>query len=86
MTAVQKSIQKYIDANFYPGSVELTLVGNDKIKVTDKEENNMTLSLNLYGDIIDTDTESIYAISDLPHNFPRHEGVLPQNWTEVDRQ
>lgn len=86
MTDVQESIKKYIDANFYPGSVEMALIGEDKIKVTDAEGSNMTLTLNLYGDIMDADTESIYAVSDLPHYLPRCEGVLPQSWTEVDRK
>lgn len=85
MTIAQKTLKKYIYTNFHPDSVLLFPIGKDKIKVIDAEGNSMTLTLNLFGDIMDDDTKSIYAISDLPHDLNQIGLQLPQSWKEVDR-
>lgn len=85
MTRAQEVIKKYIYMNFHRDSVMLFPVNQDKIKLIDKEGSSMTLTLNLYGDIMDADTRKIYAISDLPHDLERIGRQLPQSWREVNR-
>lgn len=85
MTRAQEVINKYIYMNFHRDSVLLFPVDQDKIKIIDAEGASMTLTLNLYGDIMDAVTRKLYAISDLPHGLNRIGLQLPQSWKEVDR-
>lgn len=85
MTRAQEVIKKYIYMNFHRDSVLLFPVDQDKIKLIDREGTSMTLTLNLYGDIMDADTRKIYAVSDLPHDLNRIGLQMPQSWREVDR-
>lgn len=85
MTRAQEVIKKYIYMNFHRDSVLLFPVDQDKIKIIDAEGASMTLTLNLYGDIMDAVTRKLYAISDLPHDLNRIGLQLPQSWKEVDR-
>lgn len=85
MTRAQEVIKKYIYMNFHRDSVLLFPVDQDKIKIIDAEGAIMTLTLNLYGDIMDAVTRKLYAISDLPHDLNRIGLQLPQSWKEVDR-
>lgn len=85
MTTAQKLIKKYIYINFHPDSVLLFFVGRDKVKLIDSEGESMTLTLNIYGDIMDAETKQIYAVSDLPHDLERIGQQLPESWREVDR-
>lgn len=85
MTRAQEVINKYIYMNFHRDSVLLFPVDQDKIKIIDAEGASMTLTLNLYGDIMDAVTRKLYAISDLPHDLNRIGLQLPQSWKEVDR-
>lgn len=85
MTIAQQSIQKYILKNFHASGVALLPVGKDCVKVTDVNGESMTLTMNLFRDIMDADTKSIYAISDLPHEVDKVGFQMPRSWTEVDR-
>lgn len=85
MTTAQKLIKKYIYINFHPDSVLLFFVDRDKVKLIDSEGESMTLTLNIYGDIMDAETKQIYAVSDLPHDLERIGQRLPESWREVDR-
>lgn len=85
MTGMQESIREYIYKNFHPDTVVLSMEGEECIKVTDGSGESMTLTMNLFGDIMDADTKSIYAISDLPHDPDKIGNQMPQNWMEVDR-
>lgn len=86
MTIVQEAIKKYIYINFHPNSVLLFPLDHDRIKVIDSEGESMTLTMNLFGDIMDADTKQIYAVSDLPHDMNRIGSQLPESWREVDRR
>lgn len=86
MTKVQESIREYIYKNFHPESVLLFPKGEDQIRIIDKTGASMTLTMNLFGDIMDADTKKIYAISDLPHDVNKIENQLPHSWKEVDRK
>lgn len=85
MTIAQEVIKKYIYMNFHPDSVLLFPIGQDKIKIIDSDGASMTLTMNLFGDIMDADTKSICAISDLPHDLGQLGLQLPKSWKEVDR-
>lgn len=85
MTTAQKVIRKYIYVNFHPDSVLLFPIDKDKIKLTNSEGASMTLTLNVFGDIMDAETRQIYAVSDLPHDLQRIGKQLPESWMEVDR-
>ena len=66
-------------------SISLALIGRDKVEVTDQKGDHMTLTMNLYGDIMDADSGKIYAISNLPHELEKIGLEVPTDWTEVDR-
>lgn len=84
MTKAQEIIRKYIYKNFKKNSVLLFPRDNDKIRIINEEGKSATLTINLFGDIMDADTKKIYAISDLPHDLNKIGLQLPQNWKEVD--
>lgn len=84
MTIAQKLIKKYIYINFQPDSVLLFPIDKDKVKLIDSEGERLTLTLNIYGDIMDAETKQIYAVSDLPHDLERIGQQLPESWREVD--
>lgn len=85
MTRAQEVIKKYIYINFHENSVLLFPIDRDKVKLIDSEGASMTLTLNIYGDIMDAESKQIYAVSDLPHDLERIGRQLPQSWKEVDR-
>lgn len=85
MTRAQELIKRYIYTNFHPDSVLLFPIDKDKVKLIDSEGESMTLTLNIYGDIMDAETKQIYAVSDLPHDLERIGQQLPESWREVDR-
>ena len=86
MTVEQKTILRYIEKNVLPSSISTVTVGNDKVKVIDSTGESMTLTMNIFCDIIDADTKLICAISDLPHDIYKIGNQLPGDWTEVDQQ
>lgn len=85
MTRAQECIFSYIRKNFVMESISLALIGRDKVEVTDQKGDHMTLTTNLYGDIMDADSGKIYAISNLPHELEKIGLEVPTDWTEVDR-
>lgn len=84
MTEAQERIWRYLHESFEAGSVNLMLIGTEKVKVTDKRGNGMTLETNQYGDIIDSETGKKIAISDIPHD-QRGIGKIPTSWTDLPR-
>lgn len=84
MTEKQERIWIYLNERFEAGGVDLMLIGTEKVKVTDKFGNSMTLEANQYGDIIDTDSGRKIAISDLPHD-QMGIGKIPTSWTDLPR-
>ena len=88
MTNVQICIREYIYQVFKPSSVNLIPSGEDKIKVINSQGKDMTLTMNIFGDIMDADTKQIYAVSDLPHDMNKigwdeFRERLPHKWEEV---
>lgn len=86
MTIGQRTILRYIDKNFVRGSVRTVAIGDDKIMVIDGNGESMTLTMNIYCDIMDADTGVKYAISNLPHDINKIGTKLPTEWTEVVRK
>lgn len=82
MTEAQERIWRFIHERFERESVNLMLIGEAKVKVTDKSRRSMTIEMNQYGDIIDTDTGRKIAISDIPHD-QRGIGKIPTSWTDL---
>ena len=67
MTNEQELLEKYINKNFVPGSVRIDLVNDKIVKLTDKLGNEMKLTINSHGDILDADTNQIYASGGYRH-------------------
>lgn len=86
MTRAQECICKYVHKNFHAQSVEIVPIGDDKIMVKDHSNESMVLTINIFGDIMDADTKTVYAISDLPHQLDKLTDNFPTNWMEVDRK
>ena len=86
MTLAQESIMAYIQKNFVPGSVRCVPEGDDCVRVIDRTGESMRLTMNLFGDIMDADTNFKYAISNLPHDIEKIGSRLPSDWTELDHR
>ncbi len=84
MTEKQERIWRYLHERFEAGSMDLMLIGEAKVKVTDKSGKSMTLEANQYGDIIDAETGRKIAISDIPHD-QRGIEKIPTSWTDLPR-
>lgn len=84
MTKMQQSIKKYINQNLISVSVHIAPVGDDSIKVTYPQGGTTTLTMNLFGDIIDAHTRKVYAVSDLPHDLNMVGALMPQGWRDVN--
>ncbi len=67
MTNEQELLEKYINKNFVPGSVRIDLVNDKIVKLTDKLGDEMKLTINSHGDILDADTNQIYASGGYRH-------------------
>lgn len=88
MTNAQKLIMKYLNKNFIPGSIHIDLLNEECVKVTDKQGDEMKLTINLFGDIMDADTHKIYAIANISHNLASlflDPTQMPTDWTELER-
>ncbi|NCC43880.1 MAG: hypothetical protein EOM18_09935 [Clostridia bacterium] len=57
-------------------------IGEDKVLLTDRTGASMTLTMNLYCDVMDAETRQIYAVSNLPHDLALVGNQLPTKWTE----
>lgn len=83
MTRTQESIMTYIRKNFFPWSIQCIPEGEDCVKIIDRTGESMRLTMNLFGDIIDADTNFMYAISNLPHDIEKIGSRFPSDWTEL---
>lgn len=55
-TIAQYKIINYIQKHFNIEDIQLEIAGPDRIKITDKNKESMTFSINLNNDILDADT------------------------------
>lgn len=88
MTNVQKLIMKYVNKNFVPGSVDIGFLGNECVIVKDKTGDELKLTANLFGDIMDADTHKIYAMANISHNLAAlllNPEQMPTDWTKMPK-
>lgn len=85
MTVAQRVIHSYISQNFEKGHFTFQDVEPDKVLIRDNVGEVMTLTINLYCDIMDADSGKIYAKSDLPHDLMNVGLRVPTSWTELER-
>lgn len=69
MTRVQNMIVNYINQQFVPGSVIIIPVDESHVKITDKNKESLTFTVNIFGDIIDADTNKIIAEAKAAHTL-----------------
>ena len=84
MTQAQEVIKSYIYQKYQQDSVLLFPTDKDKIKLIDADGSKMTLTINIFCDILDVNTKKILAISDLSHDTEKVDKKLPHRWTEVE--
>ena len=84
MTQAQEVIKSYIYQKYQQDSVLLFPTDKDKIKLIDADGSKMTLTINIFCDILDENTKKILAISDLPHEVSHVVTQKPRRWTEVE--
>lgn len=60
MTNLQSDILQYLSIQFK--GCHYDLIGDDKVKVTDRNGKSITFTCNLNGDIIDANTKKILTI------------------------
>jgi len=88
MTNAKKLIMKYVNKNFVSESVRIDFLNDECVKVTDQTGDELKLTVNLFGDIIDADTRKIYAIGNASHNLAAlmlDPTQMPTDWTEPER-
>lgn len=51
MTRAQNMIVNYINQQFVPGSVTIIPVGESHVKITDKNKESLTFTVNIFGDM-----------------------------------
>lgn len=83
MTRVHKILQKWIEKNFVPTAVKLSYPSDDRVTITDRLGVSMTVTLNIYCDVMEVDTKKLLAVSDLPHDLDKIGNALPTGWTEI---
>lgn len=81
MNKAQIILNKWIRENFKEVAVEFETASTAKI--IDKYNDTMTITLNLYGDILEVGTNKLLAISDLPHDIESVGNMIPQSWRGV---
>lgn len=69
MTNGQRFICSYLNSKFGAGTIRKKLLGNSEVKVTNRKEDSITVSCNIFGDIMISGTKTILATSDLPHDL-----------------
>lgn len=85
MTTAHKILHRYINQNLKSGCFTFQDIGLDKVLIRDKNGGRLILTMNLYCDIMDADTNVIYAKSDLPHDLMAIGYRTPNTWIEVER-
>jgi hypothetical protein len=85
MTKAHIILHQYINKKFHEGAVKIQDIGQDEVKLTDCNGETMTLTMNIYCDIMDADTKQVYAKSNLPHDLNHIGTKLPTDWTEIPR-
>lgn len=82
MTKAQIILKKWIKTQF-TDEVEIEFPTDATATITDKNGESMTISLNLYCDILEVPSKKILATSDLPHDMELVEDKIPQSWTLI---
>lgn len=81
LTIAQEDIKRYIATQF-KGGYKLTPIGDYTLELMDITGETMRFTMNLFGDIMDADTQQIIAVSDLPHHLDKIKTTArPENWT-----
>lgn len=86
MTVAHKVLHRYIDQNFERGFFDVKDLDPDKVMLRDRQGDSITLTLNVYCDILDANTNEIYAVSDLPHDLIHIGAKTPNTWKELERK
>ncbi len=82
MTKTQELILRYLNTQNFEGSTKA--VGDYIVEVTDQSGTVKRLTMNLFCDIMDADTQEVVAESDAPHSMDklaRNLYQVPKSWT-----
>lgn len=82
VTRAQIILKKWIKTQF-TDEVEIQFPTKDTAKIIDIKNETMTITLNIYCDIIEIETKKVLAISDLPHDVMLVGNEIPQSWDAV---
>lgn len=63
------------------GMTGIEMIGSAKARATDRDGNELRLTINVYGDIMNADTKMIRADGNTAHDF-RHIDEIPDRWTD----
>lgn len=78
MTNAQKILKKWKEQMIPEGKIEFLSPTEARIE-TDQDEK--TVTINIYGDIMDVKTKKIIATSNLPHDCMESGEKIPDSWT-----
>lgn len=83
MTRAHIVLKKWIEKNFVMEDIQIEFPDSSSVTITDRIGESMTVTLNLFCDIIEADTGKILAISNLPHDILKVGYALPKTWEEL---
>lgn len=83
MTTAQAFIRRYLSTQFK--DVEYINKSNYAVVVKDRTGAQMIFTMNAYGDIIDSETKEIVAVSNCPHDIVTVGECLPTRWTNNNK-
>ena len=86
MTKSQEWICNYIKTQFMPGSIEISLIGDVDVSITDCQSEQLVFTVNLFGDIMDKETRKVIAVSDIPHDLDellKNPEAEPTSWMSL---
>jgi hypothetical protein len=82
----QVQIREYITSRFFLDGIRIEDIGADQVRITDREADTMTLTCNLYGDILEVLPDGgrkLLAESNSEHNlFMIGSNKMPTRWTD----
>ena len=81
MTIMQEDIYRYLYERF--GDVTYHMKGTSVVQMIDSDGTKTDFTCNLYGDIMDSKTKRIIAVSDLPHDMDLVQNQRPTKWETV---
>jgi hypothetical protein len=81
----QVQIRKYIADRFFLDGIRIEDTGADQVRITDRKGDTMTLTCNLYGDILEVlpdGGKKLLAESNLEHDILTIGSKMPTRWTD----